>query len=381
MDKLFESWRAHLHETSNPDFLDELEPLLTQWSELQSGYGASGENIPAEKLPTYTQKAPGYYKQWTHHPSGRRAVYAQTAAEETLEKDLVRLFMKHSDQNYLVNGITWLHDLSYKAHAQSSWSQSGLQFADFSRSDWVKAQGQRQRDVLSCHGFDKSIDAPRAGSYGMIIKPTRVLYASKGDLATQTLRTAHADVRARFSNKLPKRPGMDKLKSDKTGKSMRMYADWRKWVRGAFKQLPAEQRTEELWGEISTAMRDRDSQSPAAIAIADKLSNILKAANIDTAPKPKAFSRAEIRTLRDNTLLNQADVMSNNGKIEEALMANWEIVGWYALSDPRGGLARPEFWKSILPKITVPFYGIDQFANTFKEITLEELELLINGSG
>ena len=93
MNKLFESWRAHLYETSNPDFLDELEPLLTQWSELQSGYGASGENIPPDKLPKYTQKAPGYYKQWTHHPSGRRAVYAQTAAEETLEKDFIRLFI------------------------------------------------------------------------------------------------------------------------------------------------------------------------------------------------------------------------------------------------------------------------------------------------
>ena len=378
MNKLFENWRSHLYETSNPDFLDELEPLLSQWSELQASYGDKGENIPPEKLPKYTQKAPEYYKQWSHHPSGRRAVFAQTAAEETLEKNLIKLFLKYSDQNYLVNDVVWLHDLSYKAHAQKAWGNSGLQFADFSRTDWVKAQGQRQRDVLSCHGFDKSIEAPRAGSYGMIVKPTRVLYASKGDLATQTLRTGHADVRARFSNKLPKRPGMDKLKSDKTGRSMKMYADWRKWIRGAFKQLPPEQRTEEMWGEVTSAMRDRDSQSPAAIAIADKISNILKAANIDTAPKPKTLEKGEMRALRDNTLLNQADVMSNNGKIEEALMANWEIVGWYALSDHMSGVANPGFWKAILTKITVPFYGIDQFKNTVKEIPIEELKSLLD---
>ena len=79
-------------------------------------------------------------------------------------------------------------------------------------------------------------------------------------------------------------------------------------------------------------------------------------------------------------MLNQADVMSNNGKREEALMANWEIVGWYALTDPRSGLSRPEFWRSILPKITVPVYGIDQFANTFKEIPPEELKLLIGAT-
>lgn len=376
MDKLFESWRSHLHETSNPDFLDELEPLLTQWSELQSAYGKEGENIPPDSLPKYTQKAAEYYKQYAHHPSGRRAVFAQTGAEETLEKDLIRLFMKHSDQNYLVNGVTWLHDLSYRAHAQQPWDKSGLKFASFSRADWTKAQGQRQRDVLSCHGFDKSIQAPRAGSYGMIIRPTRVLYASKGDLATQTLRTAHADVRARFSNKLPKRPGMDKIKSDKTGKSMRMYADWRKWVRGAFKELPAEEQTKELWGEISAAMKDRDSQSPAAIAVADKLSNILKTANIATGPKPKTFNKNEMRAMRDNTLLNKEDVASNNNKIEEALMANWEIVGWYALMDPRGIVMAP-FWKKILPDITVPFYVINQYEDTMREISIEELKTIL----
>ena len=121
MNNLFENWRKHLNETSDDDFLNDLEPLLNQWDELQTGYGSKGENIPPEELPLYTQKAPKYYKQWTGHPSGRRAVFAQTPAEESLEKKLIKLFMKHSDQEYLAGGgVTWLHDLSYKAHAQKA---------------------------------------------------------------------------------------------------------------------------------------------------------------------------------------------------------------------------------------------------------------------
>ena len=377
MNKLFEKWRSHLYETSNANFLDDLEPLLAQWSELQSQYGKEGENIPPGQLPKYVQKDPSYYKGYTHHPSGRRAVFAQTKAEESIEKNLIKLFMKHSDQQYLTTGVTWLHDLSYRAHAQQAWSKSGLQFADFSRSDWTKAQGQRQRDVLSCHGFDKSINAPRAGSYGFFVQPTRVLYASKSDLATQTLRTAHSDVRSRFSNKLPKRPGTDKLKSVRTGKSMRMYSDWRKWVRSTFKDLPADLQTKDLWDEISTAMRTRDSQSPEAIGIVNKLSSILKSAGIEGQPAPKALGKDEARALTDNTLLNQNDVMSNNGKIEEGLMANWEIVAWYTIIDGDKVNMAP-FWKLILPKITVPVFGIDQFKNTIKEIPIEELKLIVS---
>lgn len=377
MNKLFENWRRHLHETSNEDFLDELEPLLKQWSELQASYGKEGENIPPDKLPQYVQKAAGYYGQYTHHPSGRRAVYAQTPEEETLEKSLVKLFIKYSDQNYLTNGITWLHDLSYRSHAQKAWSNSGFKFADFSRTGYVKAQGQRQRDVLSCHGFDKSIKAPRAGSYGFIVKPTRVLYASKGDLATQTLRTAHSDVRGRFANKLPKRPGMDKLKSQKTGNTMRMYADWRKWTRNTFKDLPKDMQTQELWNEISAAMKTRDSQSPAALNITKKLSTMLKAAGIEGMPAPKTFTPKEMRVIKDNTLLDENDVMANKGRVEEGLMANWEIVGWYALLTGRGTVSMPEFWKNILPNISVPFYVMDQFADTMKEITIEELKSIL----
>ena len=382
MNKLFENWRGHLNETADDAFLDELEPLLNQWHKLQAGYGVEGENIPPENLPKYVQNAPQYYKQWIGHPSGRRAVYAQTPAEESIEKQLIQLFMKHSDQDYLTNEMTWIHNLNYRAHAQQAWSGAGLKYAEFSRTQWVKAQGQKQRDVLSVHGFDKSYGAPRAGSFGFYVKPTRVLYASKSDLATQTLRTAHTDVRSRFANKLPKRAGMDKLKSSSTGKTMKMYSDWRKWVRKAFNNLPNNMQSPELWDEISSAMKSRDSQSPQAIAIAKKLSGMMKSAGVEGEPTPKTYSKKEMRTLRDNTLLNEKDIADNNGKVEEALMANWEITGWYMLygqMDLKMGSPPPHanFWRSILPEITVPIFAIDQFSDKVEELTVEDLRWLL----
>ena len=382
MNKLFENWRGHLNETADDAFLDELEPLLNQWHKLQAGYGVEGENIPPENLPKYTQNAPQYYKQWTGHPSGRRAVYAQTPAEESIEKQLIQLFMKHSDQEYLANEVVWAHNLNYRAHAQQAWSGAGLKYAKFSRTGWTTAQGQRQRDVLSVHGFDKSFGTPRAGTYGFFVKPTRVLYASKSDLATQTLRTAHADVKSRFANKLPKRAGMDKLKSSSTGKTMKMYSDWRKWTRKAFKELPSEMQTPELWSEIMIAMKTRDGQSPEAIAMSDKLSSMLKSAGVEGEPPPKTYSKKEMRALRDNTLLNQKDIAANGGRVEEALMANWEITGWYMLygeMDLKMGNPPPikEFWRTILPNISVPVFAIDQYTDKMEELTIEDLKWLL----
>ena len=124
-------------------------------------------------------------------------------------------------------------------------------------------------------------------------------------------------------------------------------------------------------------MRTRDAQSPEAIDITDKLSKIMKSAGVEGAPPPKSFSSQEMRAIKDNTLLNKSDVMSNNGRVEEGLMANWEIVGWYALMSGGQGLARPDFWKSILPKITVPFYVVDQFADTMTEVPMEELKTML----
>ena len=238
--------------------------------------------------------------------------------------------------------------------------------------------GPKGRNVV----MDKSFGAPRGGVYGFFVKPTRVLYASKSDLATQTLRTAHADVKSRFANKLPKRAGMDKLKSTRTGKTMKMYGKWRKWARKTFLDLPKEMQTPELWDGISTAMKTRDSQSPEIIAMTGKLSSMLKSAGIEGEPHPKIYSEKEMRVLRDNTLLNQEDIAANNGKVEEALMANWEITGWYMLySSVNLNMGNPppiaDFWRAILPDISVPVYAIDQYSDKMEELTIEDLKWLL----
>jgi len=158
---------------------------------------------------------------------------------------------------------------------------------------------------------------------------------------------------------------------------MRMYADWRRWIRKTFSQLPKDLQTNDLWGEITAAFKSKDSHSPEAIEITDKVTSMMNAAGIQGDAPPRRYSQNEIRALRDNTLLNQKDVMANRGRVEEGLMANWEISGWYALLDGRGITMAP-FWKKILPNITVPFYGINQFENTMREIPLDELELMLS---
>ena len=51
MKNLNETWRRWLTETSDPDFLRELEPLLGSFSDLQKSYG--GE--PPANMPDYAQ--------------------------------------------------------------------------------------------------------------------------------------------------------------------------------------------------------------------------------------------------------------------------------------------------------------------------------------
>ena len=130
-----------------------------------------------------------------------------------------------------------------------------------------------------------------------------------------------------------------------------------------------------------TAMQTRDPQSPEAIAITNKLTNILQSAGIKGDAPPKTFSDKEMRALRDNTLLNQQDVSANRGRVEEGLMANWQITGWYVLygqvEKQMGSVPYSGFWKAILPQITVPVYAIDQFANTKEEIPIDDLGRLL----
>ena len=86
MKLITETWRKWLGETANPDFLDELEPMLAQWDNLQKSYGGK----PPSNMPSYAKSS--YYNEYIPHTGGRRATYSQAPEEEALEKGLIKLF-------------------------------------------------------------------------------------------------------------------------------------------------------------------------------------------------------------------------------------------------------------------------------------------------
>tara|TARA_Y100001970_G_scaffold273158_1_gene370927 strand:+ start:5907 stop:7064 length:1158 start_codon:yes stop_codon:yes gene_type:complete len=379
--KLFENWRKYLNETSDEKFLQELEPLLKQWKELQASYG----DTPPEGMPDYVKKSPGYYGQYSKHTGGRRAVYAQTPEEETLEKQLIRLFMKHSDQDYLTSDeMMWAHNLNYKAHAQQGWSSSGLQFADFSRTSYVGAQETRQRKVLSCYGFQKNSlhGFYGSGGYGFFVQPTRVIYASKTDLASQTTRTAHADVQARFTGgTFPKRAGLDRIKSRTSGKMFKNFGKWRRWYKNAVQMLPREMGIK-IHTDFMDAMskmkgpEGRNTSNPEVAKITDKVLKAIELTGQQIEP-PELMTPQQVKILRDATLLNEQDIAANNGRVEEALLANWTVKAWYfSESASHNGPFPAKFWRQILPEIVVPIYTINQYADgmdQLREISKEEM--------
>ena len=83
--------------------------------------------------------------------------------------------------------MTKFHDFSYRAAVNQPWSKGDLTFQEFSRDQYLSLEGQRGKDVMSCHG---STDGKLRGSYGMILDG-HVVFASRQDLASQTLRVAH----------------------------------------------------------------------------------------------------------------------------------------------------------------------------------------------
>ena len=138
-------------------------------------------------MPDYAKSS--YYNEYTPHSGGRRATYTQSPEEEALEKQLIQLFLKHSDQNFLTGDqMLWAHNLNYKAHAQQAWSGAGLDYPDFVKQTIPRHKHKGSVDA-SCHGFIKgSQSLYGTGQYGFF--NLRVLYASKTDLASQTTRTA-----------------------------------------------------------------------------------------------------------------------------------------------------------------------------------------------
>jgi len=383
MKNLNETWRRWLNETSNPDFLSELEPLLKDFDDLQKSYGGK----PPANMPDYTQS--NYYNQYSPHSGGRRATYSQAPEEEGLEKQLIQLFLKHSDQKFLTSdGMMWAHNLNYKAHAQQAFG-SDLKFAKFNRSSYVKAQGQRQREVLSCVGFQRGAanSLYGTGQYGFFVQPTRVLYASKTDLASQTTRTAHADVRARYTGgTLPKRAGLDRIKINNPAELMRNFSKWRRWYKNAVQQLPQEQAMEmhaefmEIMADLRKTGENRNANNPKLMKFTDKLISVVQNFGGEM-ERPDVIGPAQAKILRDATLLNAEDISANKGKVEEALLANWTVKGWYFASNAMYNKPFPEkFWRKILPEIVVPIFTIDQFEDGMglREITKDQLKRMLS---
>ena len=383
MKNLNETWRRWLTETSDPDFLRELEPLLGSYSDLQKSYG--GE--PPANMPDYAQSK--YYNVYSRHSGGRRATYTQAPEEEALEKQLIQLFLKHSDQDFLTsNGMLWAHNLNYKAHAQQAFG-SDLQFAKFNRTEYTKAQNQRQRTVLSCHGYlsDSFKSLYGTGEYGFFVQPSRVLYASKTDLASQTTRTAHAGVKARYTGgTMPKRPGLDRIKIKNPGELMRDFSKWRRWYKNTVQQLPQDM-GQEIHAEFMQIMSDlrkdgenRNANNPKLMRFTDKLINVVQNFGVEV-ERPDVIGPEQAKIMRDATLLNAEDISANGGRVEEALLANWTVKGWYFSSDTMRSKPFPDkFWRKILPEIVVPIYTINQFADgaeQLKEISKEELESML----
>ena len=329
---LLREYVKELLETSNPKFLEELKPIYDEYMELQSKYGKIGpkyyetpegdvieletQTVDPKDQPDYVKDAPEYYAGVSDHPSTRRATFSQTQAEVELEKKLLRLFQKYADQKFF-DSITIYHDLNYVAALQQPIGSDLLNFADFKRTDYFKMEGKRNKDVMSCHG---SVDGSIPGSYGMILKG-RVIFASRGDLGSQTLRTAHEKVAKKYaSSGLPKRTGPEKIHPTKKDIERRLRFAKRRY--------------------------EFDKKRGKEVGKEPMEEDIIEALNL--------------------VVLGPQDVKGNN--IEEILLANWTIEGWYC--DVRDGGPFPrQFWEeAVKAGIKKPVYEIGS-------VPLKEIDL------
>lgn len=336
--KLLKEYINLLLETSNEDFLDEFRPLFDEWQELQDEYGPINspfwddpdgnrhmlqqQEIPDDELPKHTKGAAKKYYDNAHalgNPGSRRAYRAQTDREINIEKKLMRLFQKYADQSFFKNNVTLTHDLGYSAAAHQSFSpeEYGIEYADFDRADYLDEEGKRHKDVLSVHG---TTDGKLVGSYGMIING-HVIMASEQDLASQTTRVAPKQQREKHkSSGLPKRTGPNKIGVSK---------------KDLEKRAARNKRFSDLY-----AKKGKSYHQPTDIKELEKKLN--------------------------SVVLDANDVSS--GRIEEILVDNWTIEGWYF----SGSEPHPDkFWKKAYEKgITKPVYSIDGMGNK-KEFDLE----------
>jgi hypothetical protein len=326
MKLIMENWRRFLHETSNREFLERFVKIYNEWQDLQATYGPihqgqkydpDGEpypypehqSIPIEAQPAYVKDDPKYYGAHVDHPATRRATFSQTQQEVDIEKEVLRLFQEFADQSFFRNDVIKYHDLGYAAAIQKPWV-SNMTFSEFARENYLGMEGQRGKDVMSCHG---STSGNIRGGFGMILQGHTV-FASRGDLGSQTLRVAHQKVREKHAGSgLPKRASPHKIH-------------------------PTEKSTTRAL-ERNKRLRDRDVR-------------------MGRDPRPE-ITRDEAIADANTVVLNAADVTSS-GMIEELLLDNWTIEGWYFRA-PFSGLPHPEgFWRKAYEMgITKPVYEVD----------------------
>ena len=332
MKLIMESWRKFLSETTNKAFLDEFMPIYNEWQELQSVYGPihagpwtnpeTGEvhypeevqSVPVEDQPEYVRDDPRYYSAHVDHPNVRRATFSQTQKEVKIEKKLLTLFKKYADQNFFNNDVLIYHDLNYRAAIQSPFS-SVLKFSKIDRTNYLQLENSVGKDVMSCHGSTKGII--RSG-YGMILKGWTI-FASREDLGSQTLRTAHSKVREKHGGSgVPKRtsPG-------------RVHRQLSK------KDVERRFRMDDLKRKISIK-RGKEPDPPLSIEKLEEMAN---------------------------AVVLSADDVSSDGSVEEILVGNWNIDGWFYRDV--GGKPWPEnFWKKAYEMgIKKPVYAVDLFGS------------------
>jgi hypothetical protein len=278
-----------LLETRNSAFLRELDPLFDKWEKIQSNikgtiptYAYNSDGDPYDKpdagqkldkkdLPVYYQNQKKSVLSNTEHHRDRRVHFKQTDAEVELDKELLRIFQKYADQNYFRNDVLFNHDFAYPA--AYSWGSDDGPSSKEVEEYYLKNENKTYKDVLSCHGRDISRSGlMNIGNYGIIVKG-HVVFASRGDLASQTTRVAPKFVRDFFKNSgIPKRTSIERIHS-------------------------------KAEGNTSLELRQRFNQ---------RLS------------KPP-MTQDEINDFLNNVVLDKNDSPS----IEEALLANWKIESWF----------------------------------------------------
>jgi len=148
---------------------------------------------------------------------------------------------------------------------------------------------------MSCHGF---VNRAPNGGYGLILRG-HVVFASRADLASQTLRTAHSQVRQKYAaSGVPKRAGITRVHGE---------------------------------------------PSPARLRVMKKLQ------------KKEEFTPEELNNIKNSVVLDGGDI--KKGKIEEVLVANSKIIGFWTTMMYDGTILAEDYFRKALEKgVKGPFF-------------------------